>query len=48
LDNLRTGIVLEKSVNFLIEHAEVTVKKMTSDELKKAEEEQQKAAEGQA
>lgn len=37
LDNLRTGILLEKSVNFLIQHAEITVKKMSAEELKKAE-----------
>ena len=48
LHNLRNGIVLEKAINFLIEHSEVTVKKVTSDEVKKAEEEEQRNAEAQA
>ena len=48
LQNLRNGIVLEKAINFLIEHSEVTVKKVTSDEVKKAEEEEQRNAEAQA
>lgn len=45
IDNLRTGILLEKAVNFLIENAEITVKKMTSEELSRAAEQENAATE---